>query len=69
MVDTKLNLYIGPLMKWISIDQELPHEGSLVYVKIPRKPELFCCYLNDSFGLYEQDFQVTEWKYVDESRQ
>ena len=47
-------------MKWNSLD-ELPENGSLVWVKLPGERPLVRLYQNDSFGLGQRDYEVTEW--------
>ena len=47
-------------MKWNTLD-ELPENGSLVWVRLPRQRPIVRLYQNDSFGLGEQDFEVTGW--------
>lgn len=52
-------------MKWKSILDELPMNGSLVYVKTSKKSdELLCNYKNDSFGLGDFDFKIIKWRYA-----
>lgn len=47
-------------MKWNTLD-ELPENGSLVRVKLPGKRPFLCLYQNDSFGLGDKDFEITDW--------
>jgi hypothetical protein len=47
-------------MYWNSLD-ELPENGSLVWVKLPGERPLVRLFQNDSFGLGERDFEVTAW--------
>lgn len=49
-------------MNWVNIIEELPENGTIVYVKMRNKSELICLYSNDSFGLSDHDFKVTKWK-------
>ena len=51
-------------MKWNSILDELPMNGSIVYVKMINKPEMLCNYKNDSFGLGDYDFKIVKWRYA-----
>lgn len=47
-------------MKFNSID-ELPENGSLVWVKLPGERAIVRLYQNDSFGLGDRDFEVIGW--------
>ena len=47
-------------MKWNSLD-ELPENGSLVWVKLPGERPIIRLFQNDSFGLGERDFEVIGW--------
>ena len=47
-------------MKLNSLD-ELPENGSLVWVKLPGEKPIVRLYQNDSFGLGDRDFEVTGW--------
>jgi hypothetical protein len=47
-------------MKWNSLD-ELPDNGSLVWVKLPNQDPIVRLFHNDSFGLGERDFQIIGW--------
>jgi len=47
-------------MNWNYLD-ELPENGSLVWVKIPGKRPIVRLFQNDSFGLGDRDFEVTAW--------
>lgn len=47
-------------MNWNSLD-ELPENGSLVWVKLPGEDPLVRLYENDSFGLGQRDYEVTAW--------
>ena len=47
-------------MKFNSLD-ELPENGSLVWVKLPGEKPLVRLFQNDSFGLGERDFEVIGW--------
>ena len=52
-------------MNWTKINDELPEDGYLVFVKIGRKKvDTLCKYNNDSFGLGDLDFEVSKWRYV-----
>lgn len=47
-------------MKFKSLD-ELPENGSLVWVKLPGERAIVRLYQNDSFGLGDRDFEVSGW--------
>ena len=47
-------------MKFNSLD-ELPENGSLVWVKLYGLRPFKTIYENDSFGLGDRDFEVTGW--------
>lgn len=47
-------------MKFKSLD-ELPENGSLVWVKLPGERAIVRLYQNDSFGLGDRDFEVIGW--------
>ena len=47
-------------MKFNSLD-ELPENGSLVWVKLPGERAIVRLYQNDSFGLGDRDFEVIGW--------
>lgn len=47
-------------MNWNNLD-ELPENGSLVWVKLPNENPIVRLFQNDSFGLGERDFEVTAW--------
>lgn len=49
-------------MKFKSLD-ELPENGSLVWVKLPGERAIVRFYQNDSFGLGDRDFEVIGWLY------
>jgi hypothetical protein len=49
-------------MKFNSLD-ELPENGSLVWVKLPGERAIIRLYQNDSFGLGDRDFEVIGWHY------
>jgi len=49
-------------MKWNTID-ELPENGSLVWVKLPGEKPIVRLFQNDSFGLGERDFEVVKWSH------
>lgn len=49
-------------MKFNSLD-ELPENGSLVWVKLPGERAIVRLYNNDSFGLGDRDFDVNGWAY------
>lgn len=49
-------------MNWIDILEELPDNGTIVYVMIVNKIEIMCLYNNDSFGLGDHDYNVTKWR-------
>lgn len=49
-------------MKWISVKEEFPRNGDMVCVKIPKKDPFICIYKDDSFGLGDLDFKVTQWR-------
>ena len=52
-------------LNWTNIINELPEEGSIVFVRIGRKKtDILCRFRNDSFGLGDDDFQVSKWRYV-----
>lgn len=47
-------------MKFNSLD-ELPENGSLVWVKLPGEKAIVRLFQNDSFGLGDRDFEVIGW--------
>ena len=47
-------------MNWNYLD-ELPENGSLVWVKLPDENPIVRLYQNDSFGLGDRDYEVTAW--------
>ena len=47
-------------MNWNYLD-ELPENGSLVWVKLPGERPIVRLFQNDSFGLGDRDFEVTAW--------
>ena len=47
-------------MKFNCLD-ELPENGSLVWVKLPGEKPIVRLYQNDSFGLGDRDFEVVGW--------
>ena len=49
-------------MNWNNLD-ELPDNGSLVWVKLPGERAIVRLYNNDSFGLGDRDFEVNGWAY------
>ena len=54
-------------MKFNSLD-ELPENGSLVWVKLPGERPIVRLYQNDSFGLGDRDFEVNGWSYYQSQR-
>lgn len=51
-------------MTYIKITEDLPINGSFVYAKMKGKPEMLRLYKDDSFGLGDDDYLVTRWRYV-----
>ena len=49
-------------MNWISINQDLPANGTLCWAFIPGKGIILRLYEEDSFNLGESDFEVTHWQ-------
>ena len=56
----KLAQYYNVHMKFNSLD-ELPENGSLVWVKLPGEKAIVRIYQDDSFGLGDRDFEVIGW--------
>ena len=49
-------------MNWKNLD-ELPENGSLVWVKLPGEKPIVRLFHNDSFGLGDRDYDVNGWAY------
>jgi len=47
-------------MNWKTLD-ELPENGSLVWVKLRNETPIVRLYQNDSFGLGDRDYEVIGW--------
>ena len=51
-------------MTWTNIEEDFPTDQDLVCVKLERGDVAICRYRNDSFGLGDTDFEVTQWRSV-----
>lgn len=51
-------------MNWISIINEIPPNGAIVFARTKGKTELLCKFTNDSFGIGDMDFEVVKWRYA-----
>jgi len=49
-------------MDWININEDLPENGTLCWVFVPRKEILLRVFQEDSFNLGDDDYQVTHWQ-------